>query len=232
MVLRIWYLFQVAWKNIEERLKKIFFFIVIVFKYQTNKNPILSLFLFLFFSYSKPAWSYHVGEQGDIFFIEPSHKVSLHKKNMPPTGIYQGNENQTVKNMGSKQNVDCISADSQSNESSNCSLSVDSLKSQNNVSNKKDIFLLPMPCDDKENGEISDVELFEKLFGIVLCSYNLKLPKGNSVNNNNNTQVLNDRKLIVQKVVMGSQAQRSQKIHKGQYCIIFFVYWNIIYIHY
>lgn len=166
-------------------------------------------------TYSKPAWSYHIGEQGDVFFVEPSHKISLHKKNPSQTGICHGSENRTIKNLGSKPNIDFISVDSQSNESSNCSLSLDSIKSQNSNSNRKDIFLLPKLCDEKD--DISDVELFEKLFGIVLCSYNLKLPKTNSVKNK--PQALNDRKLIVQKVVIGSQAQRTQNIHKGDILI-------------
>lgn len=161
---------------------------------------------------SKPAWSYHVGEQGDIFFLEPSsHKVVLPKKSLSQVSIRHSRDNETTKHFGSKANVDCVSADSQSNESSNCSLSLDSLKSRNSTSNKKDIFLLPVSFDGKE--EVSDMELFEKLFGIVLCSYNLKFPQTDSVNNK--PQTTNDRKLIVQKVVIGSQAQRSQKVHKG-----------------
>lgn len=180
------------------------------------------LIYFSIFSYSKPAWSYHIGEQGDVFFVEPSHKISLHKKNPSQTGICHGSENRTIKNLGSKPNIDFISVDSQSNESSNCSLSLDSIKSQNSNSNRKDIFLLPKLCDEKD--DISDVELFEKLFGIVLCSYNLKLPKTNSVKNK--PQALNDRKLIVQKVVIGSQAQRTQNIHKGQYCPFYLQKYN------
>ncbi|GAB1599743.1 protein inturned-like [Argonauta hians] len=158
--------------------------------------------------YSSPVWSYHIGEQGDIFFVEANGKHVYKKKDKTPTPSSSFNINK----INLPHNTDNIS-DTHSQHQSSYSESIDLSKFESEKSkNQIEVFLLPVPCDRNIN-ELSEVEYFERLFGIVFCNYNTKMVAMDNTEGKENAK--DKRKLIVQKVIIGSQAQRSHKINKG-----------------
>lgn len=92
----------------------------------------------------------------------------------------------------------------------------------------KDISLIPdlsKRTFDLGNGKerASGAELFELLFGIVLCRYNQRPTSETGTYTGMNGQCHNqkERKIVVQSIVPGSAADRSERIHRGIVCSIF-----------
>uniref|UniRef100_A0A0L8FMW0 Protein inturned n=3 Tax=Octopus bimaculoides TaxID=37653 RepID=A0A0L8FMW0_OCTBM len=158
--------------------------------------------------YFCPVWSYHIGVQGEIFFVEAAKKHGHYSENIQPASNSSINVSKSKLSHSQDNN-----SDSQSQNLSSYSESINTSKFETDKSkNQSEVFLLPVPCE-KNSSELTDVEYFEKLFGIVLCSYNVK---STLVENTDGDEKYRDKKrLIVQKVIIGSQAQRSHKIHKG-----------------
>ncbi|XP_036356853.1 protein inturned-like [Octopus sinensis] len=158
--------------------------------------------------YFCPVWSYHIGVQGEIFFVEAAEKHGHYSENIQPASNSSINVSKSKLPHSQDNN-----SDSQSQNLSSYSESINTSKFETEKSkNESEVFLLPVPCE-KNSSELTDVEYFEKLFGIVLCSYNVKSAL---VENTDGDEKYRDKKkLIVQKVIIGSQAQRSHKIHKG-----------------
>lgn len=79
---------------------------------------------------------------------------------------------------------------------------------------RKSVFMNPNIRNVDNLGTAQGVELCEKLFGIKLCHYKQKPPRPNGASVDS---VLRDRKVIVQGVVDGSQADICNLINRGKY---------------
>lgn len=74
---------------------------------------------------------------------------------------------------------------------------------------QKEVYLLPNVSICSNNDKSTGPELCAKLFGIVLYQYN---PKSHQ---NGTERMMRDRKVIVQSVIPGLQADSSENIHRG-----------------
>lgn len=84
---------------------------------------------------------------------------------------------------------------------------------------QKEVLIMANPrnCQSVTN-EDNGVTYCEKLFGIILCQYRPRVPNGGL---EDYSRVKKDRKLIVQGVVTGSEAEKSQQIHRGKRRLMF-----------
>lgn len=158
-------------------------------------------------------WSCHIGVQGEIFFVEAIKKHGHYSENLQPVSNTFIDVSKS-RHLYSQDN----NSDSQSQNLSSYSENINTSSFETEKSkNQSEVFLLPVPCE-KNSSELTDVEYFEKVFGIVLCSYNVKSTLVESIDGDEKYK--DKKKLIVQKVIIGSQAQRSHKIHKGNLVIV------------
>ena len=105
----------------------------------------------------------------------------------------------------------CSVSDTRSSESQSI------IKESHSVQRCKNVYLLPNfkhVCRTTDSG----VVLCEKLFGIILCQYNHKTGSSR-LGEHNMTNVLKERKVIVQGVAPRSLAEKCGHIHRGLHII-------------